>query len=97
MGYYRRVAIETYPNYGEPSPSSIRARPLPGQGFSTEMKVECSKRMRFAHPVGTVFIVQAQVTDREDGTPFLYTSWQWKYEVVDREVAEAMIAAGDLG
>lgn len=94
MGNYRFVAIETYLNPGEASSTGIRARPLPGQGLPANMKVECSRKVRMDHPVGTVFIVKAQVTDREGGTPFLYSSWQWSCEVVSRAEAEARISQG---
>lgn len=67
MGYYRHVAIESFRNPGEPSSASIRARPLPGQGFDRDMRVECSSKMRNNHPVGTIFIVQAQVIDKDGG------------------------------
>lgn len=96
MGYYRRVAIETYWNYGEPSSKRIRAQPLPGQGFPTDMHVACSARMREEYPVGTVFVVQAQVKQKEGGTPFLYSSWQWRYDVVEEHVACQRIASGTL-
>jgi hypothetical protein len=79
---YREVLIETYRARGEPSSHDIRARPVSGQGFAWDMKVECSSKMRYGHPVGTKFIVNAKVTEREGGTPFLYTSWQWGYHVV---------------
>jgi len=46
------------------------------------MFVECSKKMRMAHPIGTYFEIQAKVTDREGGNPFVYTSAQWEYRVV---------------
>lgn len=46
MGHYRSVAIETYRNPGEPPSKAIRARPLAGQGFPTDMHVECSSKMR---------------------------------------------------
>lgn len=96
MGWYTRIAIETYRNYGEPSSKRIRARPLPGQGYPTTMHVECSARMRESHPVGTVFVVQAQEKDKDGGTPFLYTSWQWAYEVIERGAAERRIASHSL-
>lgn len=96
MSNYRTVAIETYRSPGEPSSAAVRARPLPGQGLSVDIKVECSKRMRTEYPVGTVFLVRAQVTDREGGSPFLYTSWQWPYEIVARDEAQRRIAQGKL-
>lgn len=96
MSHYRKVAIETIRNPAEPSSKSYRARPLPGQGLDTEMRVECSSKMRNAHPPGTVFIVTAKVTDREDGTPFLYTHFNWAYEIVARAEADSRIAQGKL-
>ncbi len=84
MASYRRVAIETFYNEGEASASGIRARPLPGQGLDPSMRVECSSSMRERYPVGTVFIVRARVTNRDGGQPFLYTHFNWAYEVVER-------------
>jgi hypothetical protein len=96
MGHYQRVAIETFRNAGESSSKSLRARPLDGQGFSTGMRVECSTKMRDAYPVGTVFLVQAQVTDREGGPSFLYTHFSWPFQVVSRVEAETSIARGEF-
>ena len=67
MGHYRTIAIESFRNPGEPSSASVRARPLPGQGLSTEIRVECSSKMRKNYPLGTIFIVQAQLIDKEGG------------------------------
>ena len=97
MSIYRQVAIETFRNPGEPSSKSLRARPLPGQGLREPMRVECSAKMRDSGPPGTVFIVRAQVTDREGSPPFLYTHYNWPYRVVSRTAAEGMIARGELG
>jgi hypothetical protein len=90
---YWEVLIETYRARGEPSGHDVRARPVPGQGFPRTMKVECSSSMRYRHPVGTKFIVRAKLTDREGGTPFLYTSWQWKYQVVSEAEAQKYLKA----
>ncbi|HUX82058.1 MAG TPA: hypothetical protein VMV35_04410 [Halothiobacillus sp.] len=96
MPHYQRIAIETFLNLGELSSKKIRARPLPGQGYPADMRVECSSRMRDAHPIGTVFIVQAQLKQKVGEKPFLYTSWQWKYEVVDKAIAKGKIESGSL-
>ena len=90
--YYRYVIIETYHSYGESSRHSVRARPLSGQGLSTSLKVECSSSMRDRHPIGTKFKVWAKVKDTADA-PHLYTSWQWKYDVLSDSEAEAFIKA----
>lgn len=91
VSHYRKVAIETFRNPGEPSSASIRARPLAGQGFSTSMRVECSSKMRKNYPLGTVFVVEAQLIDKEGGNQFLYTHYNWPYEVVAKNVAEQRI------
>lgn len=96
MGHYRNVAIESFRNPGEPSGASIRARPLPGQGLDINMRVECSSKMRNSHPIGTVFIIQAQVIDKEGGSEFLYTHFNWPYSVASRPEAEAKIKSKKL-
>jgi hypothetical protein len=96
MTQYRKIAVQTYRSSGEASSKSIRARPLPGQGIATTMHVECSSKMRNAHPVGTVFILKAQITSREGGPAFVYTSWQWPYSITTFEDAQNKIASGGL-
>lgn len=85
------IIIETFRAYGEPSASAVRARPLPGQGVSTDLRVECARRIRRDYPVGTCFRVWATLTDRE-GTSFLYTDYRGTYERVTIEQAQAFIA-----
>nr|WP_319515526.1 hypothetical protein [uncultured Cohaesibacter sp.] len=46
------------------------------------MDVECSRFMRMNHPVGTRFRIYAKETSREGGKPFLYSHFNWPYEVV---------------
>ncbi|MGO8780906.1 MAG: hypothetical protein ACLQKK_18660 [Rhodomicrobium sp.] len=87
MAYYRELIIKTYRNSGEPSNKSVGAHALPGQGFSPSLNVECSCRMREGHPLGTLFIVRAKITDRY-GSPFIYSYFCWHYRVVSREEAE---------
>lgn len=94
--YYRYVVIETYQSHGEFSRHSIRARPLPKQGLQTLMKVECSASMRERHPVGTKFKVWAKIKATDDA-PHLYTSWQWAYEVISDQDAQAFIKAKKWG
>ena len=91
MSHYRYFIIESYENRGEPSSKKVRARPLPGQGVSPKMNIECSAAMREAHPPGTLFKVDCKVTDRE-GTPFLYRHFSWPYEVVTADQAKEFLA-----
>ena len=94
---YRPFFIETVPHSGGGSRHKVRAVPLPGQGVDTRCFVECCSGMRTNHPVGTVFKITGKLTDREGGTPFLYTSYHWPYEVVDRETARRTIAGDERG
>ena len=89
-GHYRDIVIETYRNSGSPSGRVIRARPVAGQGLAVELNVECSTKMREAHPTGTLMIVRAKITDVE-GTPFLYTHYNWPYKVITMAEAQRFI------
>lgn len=89
---YSQVVVESFQYHGGGSIHKIRCRPVAGQGLSTSMRVECSSQMRRKHPVGTKFLIEARVTDREGGTPFLYTSHTWPYKVLTDEEAERFIA-----
>lgn len=90
-GFYKKYLIETFWGLSEQSEKKVRARPVAGQGLSPNMRVECSSSMRKNHPVGTKFIVDAKITDKEGGTPFLYSSFKWPYKVVSDEEARIFI------
>ncbi len=97
MSEYSEYIVKTYTASGAGSSKPIRARPLAGQGISTETHVECSSQMRNNHPVGTLFVITAKVTDREGGAPFLYTSFRWSYRVISSNEALAIINRRKLG
>lgn len=48
------------------------------------MHVECAKRLTKDYPVGTKFRIKAKLTDREGGGQYLYSSWQWAVDVLER-------------
>lgn len=58
-------------------------RPVAGGPYPTSLRVACSKVLSRKYPVGTRFRIRAKLTDME-GTPFLYSSFQWKYEVLSQ-------------
>jgi Na+-transporting NADH:ubiquinone oxidoreductase subunit NqrF len=89
---YRYVIIETFYAWGEPSRHRIRARPLPGQGLPTTMRVECSARIREAYRVGTKFKILARIK-YTDQNPHLYSSYKWSVNVISEEQAAAFIKA----
>ena len=73
MSEYRKIIVETYKYSGGGSSSSIRARPVSGQGLDTSMNVECSSKMRKNSPIGSIIMLDAKVTDREGGAIFIFT------------------------
>lgn len=79
---YEQVVVETYEARKPGKSSLIHVRPIKDQPFPTAMDVECSRSMRKNYPVGTKFRIWAKVTDREGGKPFLYSHFDWPYEVV---------------
>lgn len=66
---YRQVAVESRQVGGR-----IEIHPVPGQAFSPELLVQCSRRLgdTAMYPLGTRFLLSAKLTDRLGGTPFLY-------------------------
>ena len=90
MAYLRNFIIVTYENKEEPSNKKVRAHPLPDQGVSTSLNVECSAAMRESHLLGTLFKVECKVINRE-GTDILYRHYAWPYEVVTLQDATKFI------
>lgn len=66
---YREVAVESLEEGGR-----VVVRPVNGQAFSSEMRVQCSQQLRdtSVYPLGTCFLVLAKMTDRLGGEPYLY-------------------------
>lgn len=85
MSDYKKVIIETFTNQGESTDAKIRARPVEGQGYDINMRVECSRNMRRNHSVGTKFKLLVKVTSRQGGKAFLYSPVNSEYEVVKDE------------
>jgi hypothetical protein len=84
MAGYQKILVETYLAIGETSRSAVRVRPVLGQPFAQTMNVECSKHMRFEHPLGTWFEIEVIVKQKAGGEPFLYSPWQWPYSVLSK-------------
>jgi hypothetical protein len=59
-------------SFKDPETSRIRVRPLPNQGLSTELFIECSKLERERYPLGTKFItIEVKVCTKPDGRIYL--------------------------
>lgn len=62
----------------------IHISPLAGQyPFTPDMFVECSNSMKNDFPVGTKFRIRTKITNKEGGTPFIYSHYTWPFEVLD--------------
>ena len=75
---YRHVAVESRDIHGK-----IEMRPVPGQAFSPELAVQCSRRLADLqrYPLGSRFLLFAKLTDRLGGTPYLY-AWHGDADVL---------------
>jgi hypothetical protein len=87
-----KIIVESFYAHGENSSSSVRVRPLAGQGFSTEMRVECSKAMRSAFPIGQKFCIYVQLKKMLNGPDHLYSSYRDPWNPVDDQEAAKFIA-----
>ena len=87
---YRELLVHAAP---EPMTGRLRIRPLPGQAFATSLRVQCARKLLEGYPVGTVFKVNAKMTDREGGEPFLYVWHGDPVEVLDAAEAEKYLQA----
>jgi hypothetical protein len=80
---YTMVHVESYcPDSTSGLHGKIHIRPCPGQGYPADLHVECSKKLSRNYPVGTRFRIRAKLTDREGSGDFLYSYFNWKYEVL---------------
>ena len=89
MSYFY-VVIETFQTSGEFSHNSTRARPIPGQGLPTSMRVECSTSMRNKYPIGSKIKIWAQ--KKQTGlSAHLYTHFSWEYKVLTNQEVEVFL------
>lgn len=95
LGPYRTVVVESFVPYDKgPRHGPVHIRPIPGQVFATTLFVECSKRLMdiSRYPLGTKFKLNAKLTDRQSGTPFLYAYHGDADVVVTDEEASAFVS-----
>jgi hypothetical protein len=79
---YRQIIIETFLDSPRGKRSSIRARAISGQFYSSDLNISCSTAMRDQHAVGTRFRVSAKESVSCDGASFLYVNPHLKYDVI---------------
>ena len=88
---YREIAVESVT---DPRTGELLIRPMAGQAFAPTLRVQCARRMRdpALHPAGTRFLVNAKLTDRLGGRPFLYAWHGDPVVVLTKAQAQAFLA-----
>lgn len=84
---YRIVEVESYyPASTAGLHGLVHIRPVPGQGYSANLHVECAKSLSDPHTyaVGTRFKIRAKLTDRDGGGEYLYSYFGWAPEIVSK-------------
>lgn len=77
--YIEKVKCESFI---DPETGRIRVKPLPNQGFRTDIVIECSMKIRNAHKVGTHFITDdVKVCKKPDGRIYLRAKGHMIYKV----------------
>lgn len=80
--YHNQIIVESYSAREPGCKSEIRIRPIPGQLYPPEFKVQWSRKLRNAHTIGTKFRIWVKKSDIKGGNMFLQSPWQWPYEIV---------------
>lgn len=83
---YVNIMVESFkPASTSGRHGEVHIRPAAGQLFPQTMVVECSRTLKNDYPVGTKFRINVKLTDKEGGTPFLYSYFGWSFEVLKGE------------
>jgi len=83
---YEYIIVESF----NPSDTSGRhgpthVRPIPGQGvFMPKYYVACSRNLIRDYPVGTKFKIKVKFNYPIGGTPYIYSHYSWKYDVIEK-------------
>lgn len=77
--YHDNILCE---NFVDPETGRIRVRPLPNQGLPTKIVIECSRKEREAHRIGTKFrTANVKVCQKPDGRIYLRAKDQMIYKI----------------
>jgi hypothetical protein len=81
---YYLIEVESYlPKSTSGLHGKVHIRPVPGQAdYHTTLHVQCSKELSTEYPVGTRFLIKGKLNDLKGGGKFIYSSYQWTYEVI---------------
>lgn len=87
---YRQLAVESVEQDGR-----VEIHPVSGQAYATDLPVQCSRRMSDTslYPLGTCFLVNAKLTDRQGGPHYLYVWHGDEIKVMSEQEAEVFLGA----
>ncbi|MDR6943029.1 hypothetical protein [Mucilaginibacter pocheonensis] len=82
---YTEIVVESFlPTSTAGLHGKVHIRPVAGQDpFLPSMFVECSKELSEDYEVGTKFLIKAKVTSRKGKGVFIYSSYKWRYVVLN--------------
>ena len=80
-GAYREIVAHVFMGADSMGRPKIQVRPVAGQGIDAKLNIECARKLREEHPIGTRFRIRVQLTDM-DGTRFLYSYFGWPVELL---------------
>lgn len=67
--YYEDISCESFK---DPETGRVRVRPIAGQGLPTNIVIECSRKERDRHPIGTIFTAEnVKVCQKPNGRIYL--------------------------
>jgi hypothetical protein len=89
---YREVAVHSVL---DARTGRLRIRPMPGQAFAPSMRVQCARALAdpARYPAGTRFLLNAKLTDRLGGEPFLFAWHGDPVQVLSAAQARKFLAA----
>jgi hypothetical protein len=89
---YREVAVHSVP---DARTGRLRIQPMPGQAFAPSMRVQCARALSdpAQYPAGTRFLLNAKLTDRLGGEPFLFAWHGDPVQVLNVAQARKFLAA----
>lgn len=89
---YREVAVQSV---RDPRTGLLRIHPMPDQAFAPTMRVQCARALSDPerYPAGTRFLLNAKLTDRLGGEPFLFAWHGDPVQVLSAAQARKFLAA----
>jgi hypothetical protein len=83
MATYEHIIVEVFlPEHAEPTSANRRIRPVKGQKYPQNLRVECDRSFREEYPIGTKFRMQVKLIEGKERSPFLYSHYKWKPELI---------------